>query len=126
MRLPCPRETFSKSLFFKSLFSVLVLAMSIGIAQPTIASENEGAEDENFVGRSLGGNLREGPGLEFDAMQSVGEGTWLTIVRSSDVVMDDYDWFEIRLDDGTDGFMWGGILCSNGQLLAGVYEQCTN
>lgn len=126
MPLPCLRETFSNSLFFKSLLSMMVLAISISASQPTTASENEGAEDENYVGRSLGGNVRKGPGLEFDAMQSVEEGAWLTIIRSSDVGMDGYDWFEVRFDDGSEGFMWGGILCSNGQLLAGLYEQCEN
>lgn len=141
MPLPCRRDAFasalfsnslfskpifSKPIFSTSLFSIMVLAACMGFSQPSGASQIEGLENENFVGRSLGGNVRKGPGLEFDAMQSVEEGTWLTIVRSSGVVMDGYDWFEVRFDDGMEGFMWGGILCSNGQLLTGVYEQCVN
>lgn len=109
-----------------AIVALTLMATSLSFTNSAASSEIEGPEDENFVGRSLGGNVRKGPGLEYDAMQSVKEGTWLTIVRSSNVVMDDFDWFEVRFDDGTEGFMWGGVLCSNGQLLAGVYQQCVN
>nr|WP_321445866.1 SH3 domain-containing protein [uncultured Cohaesibacter sp.] len=78
----------------------------------------------NATGRSLGGRLRDGPGTNFKTVGSLAEGTWLTLVTNTGVVMDGYPWFEISTDDGRRAYQWGGILCSNGQLLNGVYEQC--
>lgn len=76
------------------------------------------------VGRSLGGNLRTGPGMQYDTVRGVAEGTWLTIRANSGVRFDGYDWFEVVLDDGTRGFQWGGIMCANGEPLAGTYSVC--
>lgn len=111
----------------RHMLALTALLASFLCSTPSIqAAEYESAADENFVGQSLGGNIRQGPGLEYDALHSVKQGTWLTIIRRSKVTMDDFDWFEVRFDDGIEGFMWGGILCSNGQLLAGVHTQCVN
>ena len=78
----------------------------------------------NRVGRSLGGNMRSGPGTGFGKIRSLAEGTWVTIIANTGVRFDGYDWFEVRLDDGTRGFQWGGIMCSNGEALRGVFSIC--
>jgi hypothetical protein len=78
----------------------------------------------NMQGRSLGGKLRGGPGMNFAHVGSLAEGTWLTITKNSGVMFNGYAWFEVALDDGTRAYQWGGILCSNGQHLEGVYQVC--
>ena len=78
----------------------------------------------NHQGQSLGGKLRNGPGTNFSDVGSLSEGTWFTIVRSTGVQMDGYDWFEVALDSGERAYQWGGIMCSNGQQIAGIYAMC--
>lgn len=78
----------------------------------------------NVQGQSLGGKLRQGPGLNFAQTGSLSEGTWITILANTGVHMDGYDWFEVATDSGQRGFQWGGIMCSNGQQLAGLFQSC--
>ena len=78
----------------------------------------------NLPGLSLGGKLRDGPGLEFARVGSLAEGTPLTIVANTGVNFDGYDWFEIRTRSGQTAYQWGGIMCSEGQLTDGIYQQC--
>lgn len=76
------------------------------------------------AGRSLGGRLRTGPGTSFEVAGSLAEGTPVTIVTNSGVRFDGYDWFEIRTGDGASAYQWGGIMCSETQQIAGVYDLC--
>lgn len=76
------------------------------------------------AGRSLGGRLRDGPGTNFGAVGSLAEDTPVTIVTNTGVQFDGYDWFEIRTANGMTAYQWGGIMCSEGQQIAGIYEQC--
>lgn len=78
----------------------------------------------NVQGRALGGNMRNGPGTNFRKIGSASEGTPLTILTNTGVQFDGYDWFEVALDSGARGYIWGGILCSNGPQLAGLYQTC--
>ncbi len=78
----------------------------------------------NTPGQSLGGRLRDGPGTNFSAVGSLAEGTPVTIVRNTGVQMNGYDWFELSVD-GRIAYQWGGIMCSNGSTLAGIYTTCT-
>lgn len=87
--------------------------------------EEDGAK-LNLVGRSYGGNLRTGPGTQYDKAGSLKEGTWVTILIDSGVQFDGYTWFEVVTDDGTRGFHWGGIMCANGAPLNGTYDVCKN
>lgn len=78
----------------------------------------------NLQGQSLGGKLRDGPGLNFRQTGSLPEGTWVTILKNTGVRMDGYDWFEVAADSGLRGYQWGGIMCSSGSQIAGVYQAC--
>ena len=80
----------------------------------------------NVQGQSLGGKLRAGPGVNHRQVGSLVEGTFITIVSNSGVRFDGYDWFEVDAGNGRQGFQWGGIMCSNGQQIAGVFDQCRN
>lgn len=78
----------------------------------------------NVVGQSFGGKLREGPGREFSQIGNVSEGTWLTILNNTGIRFEGYDWFEVVFDTGTRGYQWGGIMCSNGPRIEGIYNSC--
>ncbi len=77
----------------------------------------------NFPGMSLGGSLRSGPGMEFSKDGSLQENTPVTIIRNTGTSMNGYDWFEIRTGSRTT-YQWGGIMCSQGAQLPGIFEQC--
>lgn len=83
-------------------------------------------EPLNYQGRSLGGKLRIGPGMNYPQSGSLAEGTWVTILRNAGGRFNGYDWFEVVTDSGIKGFQWGGVMCSNGTLLPGIYQQCGN
>ncbi|WP_346908917.1 SH3 domain-containing protein [uncultured Roseibium sp.] len=85
-----------------------------------------GPEQLNHVGQSLGGRLRSGPGTNYPQIGNIEDGTYLTILSNTGVSFDGYDWFEVALDNGQRGFQWGGILCSNGGQLVGLYASCQN
>lgn len=77
----------------------------------------------NMPGRSYGGKLRDGPGMNFRQVGSLGYGNRLTIVRNTGVEMNGYDWFEVRVRSRT-AYQWGGILCSNAPV-DGIYKACS-
>ncbi len=80
--------------------------------------------DINLQGYSLGGKLRGGPGTNFSQTGSLKEGTGITILTNTGVRFDGYDWFEVVTDRGVRGYQWGGIMCSNGVRLDGIYAEC--
>jgi len=74
--------------------------------------------------RSLGGKLRNGPGTNFSVAGSLAEGTPVSVIANTGVRFDGYDWFEIRHGGGV-AYQWGGIMCWEGQPIAGMYGECT-
>lgn len=77
----------------------------------------------NLKGMSLGGSLREGPGVNFAKAGSLRYGADFTINANSGVEFNGYDWFEVS--QGREiSYQWGGIMCSNGQKIKGIFEQC--
>jgi membrane-bound inhibitor of C-type lysozyme len=74
-------------------------------------------------GRSLGGKVRSGPGMDFPQVGSLAEGTRVKIHANAGVHFNGYDWFEIVTGD-VRGYQWGGIICSEGRLVPGVFQQC--
>ena len=51
------------------------------------------------------------------------EGARLRIQANTGVKMDGYDWFEFKYN-GQTGYQWGGIMCSEGNFTAGMYQEC--
>lgn len=68
---------------------------------------------------SWGGIVRAGPGMDYDRVASLREGDPVTLLNNAGEMMNGYDWFFIRLPDGTEAYQWGGILCSTD--IAGTY-----
>lgn len=82
-----------------------------------------GAGQVGRAGQLLGGNLRAGPGTQYDRLDGLPEGTPLAIEAYAGVLFDGYEWFEVSVG-GQRGFQWGGILCSEGEQLPGLFAQC--
>ncbi|MEM7692843.1 MAG: SH3 domain-containing protein [Pseudomonadota bacterium] len=70
-------------------------------------------------GRSYGGIVRAGPGLNFNRVTSLGEGAPITLLRDTGVAMNGYNWFEIQYRGGRTGYQWGGILCADTEITGG-------
>lgn len=75
--------------------------------------------------RSLGGNLRNGPGTNFSVAGSLAEGASVSVLANTGVRFDGYDWFEVRVRGGV-AYQWGGIMCSDGAAIAGMYGDCAS
>ena len=74
--------------------------------------------------RSWGGNVRVGPGMEYDRIGSFAEGEDLLIVANTGVMMNGFPWFEVRDMSGAGGFHWGGIICWPPVPVDGVFQSC--
>ncbi|MEP3198051.1 MAG: DUF4189 domain-containing protein [Lentilitoribacter sp.] len=108
----------------RTFLFTITAATLLTTAAFTQASQFEGGSGLNAQGQALGGNMRSGPGTNYGKISSVAEGTYLTILFDTGVGFDGYNWFEVALDNGRRGYIWGGILCSNGDKLWGVYASC--
>lgn len=94
-----------------------------GGGQHSNHSDSGGLIDRS--GRSLGGKLRAGPGTNFKQVGSLAFRDQLVIVRNTNVGFDGYDWFEVNVG-GQIAYQWGGIMCSDGGVLPGIYDSCEN
>ncbi len=74
---------------------------------------------------SLGGNLRSGPGTDFEDIGGLDEGAEITLLADTGVPLNGYNWWEIALPNGSTAFQWGGVICVPGGGVAGVIEDAT-
>jgi hypothetical protein len=74
---------------------------------------------------SLGGNLRSGPGTDFEDIGGLDEGTAITLQADTGVAFNGYNWWEIVLPNGSVAFQWGGVICVPGGGVANVIEDPT-
>ena len=75
-----------------------------------------------FNGFSFGGNLRAGPGTNFADVGSTFNGQQLTLLNDTGVYFNGYSWWIVQLQNGQQAHQWGGLLCSPGNLLVGVFN----
>lgn len=90
------------------------------------ASEERQNEEISFgkvTGKSYGGKVRDAASMNSKQIGSLFEGDPVIIIGNSGVNMNGYDWFEIEFK-GRKAYQWGGLLCSDGGKIAGVYMQC--
>ena len=80
----------------------------------------DAAGGANIPAISLGGNLRAGPGTEFEDVGSLEEGAEIILQADTGVLFNGYNWFEIILPDGRSAFQWGGVICVPGGGVGGV------
>jgi membrane-bound inhibitor of C-type lysozyme len=76
-----------------------------------------------FSGFSFGGNLRDGPGINFRDVGSTFEGQPLTLLTDSGIFFNGYSWWVVVLQNGQQAYQWGGIICAPGYQLAGVFNE---
>ncbi|MBL4627639.1 MAG: hypothetical protein JKY00_06320 [Roseicyclus sp.] len=86
------------------------------------AGDTPGAAD--IPALSLGGNLRAGPGVEFADVGGLVQGTAITLLVNTGVVLDGYTWWEIEQANGEISFQWGGVICVPGGGVTGVLDRC--
>lgn len=89
----------------------------------TMPASGQDAGAIGIFGQALGGNLRAGPGTQYERLTGLSEGTLVTIDGYAGVAFDGYEWFEVSVA-GQRGYLWGGILCSEGEHVNGLYSQC--
>lgn len=73
-------------------------------------------------GESLGGRVRDIPGLDGRRVATLREGTPVTVLESTGERHRGYEWFKIRFA-GQTGYTWGGILCTS-RRVPGVFNVC--
>lgn len=77
----------------------------------------------NVPAVSLGGKLRSGPGTTFKTLGIINKSTEVILLEDTGVWMNGYEWFRLQ-GEGITGYQWGGLLCSKGLELDGVYQRC--
>lgn len=92
----------------------------------------DGSIEEEFValaqngayGKSYGSVVRSVPNLGDNKIDRLPENEPIYLLRNVGNNFDGYDWFEIEYSEGVKGFVWGGTMCSQDQLVIGVANQC--
>src|SRR6056297_629014 len=82
--------------------------------QPTPQPRNEAGLLRRLPARSLGGNIRRGPGLNHRVISNLPPGTPIQLYRRTKKFYAGYPWFEITYAD-RGAYMLGSLICSQGQ-----------
>jgi len=59
-------------------------------------------------GQSYGGKVRSGPGMQYGQSGSLYQGDSILILSGAGVMMNGYEWFQVRYRNGVTGYHWGG------------------
>ncbi len=102
-------------------FAVL-LAVAIAF-MPGSASLASPDVDFPQNGQSYGGKVRSGPGIQYGQSGSLYQGDAILILSGTGVMMNGYEWFQIRYRNGQTGYHWGGLFCSE-RPYPGIYQVC--
>ena len=89
------------------------------IEEDVVALAQSGA-----YGKSYGSVVRSKPNLGDNKIDRLTENEPIYLLRNVGNTFDGYDWFEIEYSEGVKGFVWGGTMCSQDQLVIGVANQC--
>lgn len=90
-----------------------------------VASNLEGAGDKGWIaGQSMESIVRDAPSVDGNRIDKLPFGEPVAILRNEGNLYQELPWFQIEYSEGIKGFVWGGTLCSEGQLVAGIASQC--
>jgi len=92
------------------------------VATSTPGGGTIGVPVQSFAGFSFGGNLRAGPGVQFQDVGSLPEGTPVTLIEDSGQFFNGFSFWLIQMPNGQQAYHWGGILCAPGFDLPGVFN----
>lgn len=93
----------------KRILFVALTALFVGVLPAKLAFSQNAFPQH---GISYGGKVRSGPGLQYRQVGSLRDGDTVRILGGSGVMMNGYEWFQIRYRNGRTGFQWGGLMCS--------------
>lgn len=99
-----------------------------GDIQTLVEMAREAIAEMKLEGASLGGKVRNGPGMEHSQTGSLAEGNLVLLEENTGIVMNGYPWFKITHYNSASGavlsgYQWGGILCSF-DARQGVFDTC--
>ncbi len=101
------------------------VSLIVAVCAMAMATPGRASPDVDFpqLGQSYGGKVRSGPGMQYRQVGSLREGDRITIVTGTGAMMNGYEWFEIRFQNGRVGYQWGGIMCSQNRY-PGILSVC--
>ncbi|NRA88354.1 MAG: DUF4189 domain-containing protein [Rhizobiales bacterium] len=76
------------------------------------------------TGRSLGGKIRKGPGIQHMQIGSSFFDNPIKIIANTGILFNGYNWFEIIYAGNIKGYQWGGIMCSDNTKINGIFQKC--
>ncbi|GAB2184498.1 MliC family protein [Roseibium sp. LAB1] len=100
---------------FCLVLAIIFLPANFAFASPDVDFPQNGA--------SYGGKVRSGPGIQYGQSGSLFQGDPILILSGTGVMMNGYEWFQIRYRNGQTGYHWGGLFCSE-RPYPGIYEVC--
>ncbi|PVB62811.1 MliC family protein [Labrenzia sp. 011] len=106
----------------KLLSVFFVLATFFLPIYPALASPDV---DFPQPGQSFGGKVRSGPGMQYQQVGSLHERDDILILNGTGVMMNGYEWFQIRYGRGQTGYQWGGLICSQKPYQT-IYKVCAH
>lgn len=78
-----------------------------------------------FEAQSWGGIVRSGPGMNHEKMGSLYKGQKISVLYSTDEMMNGYPWMLIEYGDYQQrGYQWGGIICATDYLRQDLHQLC--
>lgn len=88
-------------------FSAVIVAFGF-------CSTATGAGDPTFLAKGVsdGAGLRAGPGLDFPETGRTERGDTVDIVGGTGLLLNDFEWVEVRRGSDGAAYHWGGSLCS--------------
>lgn len=89
---------------------------------PTVFPGNPPQGGGTFEGFSFGGNLRSGPGTNFQDVGSTFNGQQLTLIADTGVNLNGFNWWIVQLPNGQQAHQWGGLLCAPRFFLNGIFN----
>lgn len=101
------------------------LSVLVAIGLLALSSTSHASPDVDFPqpGQSFGGKVRSGPGMQYQQVGSLREGNPILILNGTGTLMNGYEWFQIRYSNGSVGYQWGGIMCSQ-KPHPGIFQVC--
>jgi len=76
------------------------------------------------LARSVGGQMRAGPGADHPVLDQIAEGRTLYLASRTDDLTDGFPWFELYDPDGPAGYIWGAQICPGFEPLEGALPAC--
>lgn len=72
------------------------------------------------------GNIRAMPSASSEKIASFANRTNVAILKNTDEFMDGFFWYQVQLDDNRRGYIWGALLCYDGNEveLSATLRQC--